>query len=505
MFQPCSWRIKRYEKFDYMRPNELTIKQAHEGLMQKQFSAGELATACIEAVKKNNTELNALITLVSEEEILAQAKSIDERISRNEKLSSLAGIPFTVKDTICSKGIRSTGAAKILDNYIPPYTATTINRIQQHGGIILGKTNCDAFGHGASNENSHYGPVKNPHDKSRVAGGSSGGSGAAVASHMGIFSVAEDTGGSVRCPAAFCGVVGLKVSYGRNSRYGVMPMASSLDTIGPIGKSVFDVAVIEEVMAGVDPFDSTTVPRHVPRYTEMLEMDISTLKAGIPEEYFGSGVQEEVRVAVSAAIQKLEKLGVQIVPVSLPMTKYAVATYYIIVPAEDSSNLARLDGIRYGVRNSDAKNIFETYAFSRRDGFPDEVKRRIMIGTYTLSAGYYDAYYLKAQKVRTLIVEDFERVFREVNFLVTPTQPNTAFKIGANVKDPLTMYLQDVFVGPASVAGIPALSLPVGKDSQGLPIGLQIIGPSFQEELVLNVGHKLEQEIQYKNLKIPKS
>jgi aspartyl-tRNA(Asn)/glutamyl-tRNA(Gln) amidotransferase subunit A len=476
-----------------MKPNEMSIGEAHDALLRRKISCEELVNACLEAIKEKNAALNAFITVLDDSALLAAASNVDQRIQQGEDIPLLTGIPFSVKDAICTKGIRSTGSAKILDNYIPPYTATTVERVLKQGAILLGKTNCDAFGHGASNENSSYGPVCNPHDLTRVAGGSSGGSGAAVASGMGLFSIAEDTGGSVRCPAAFCGVTGLKVSYGRNSRFGAMPMASSLDTVGPIGKVVADVAIVAQIIAGKDPLDSTTLSSEVPDYEELLKKDISGMTAGVPREYFTDGVQKDVLASVLSAIEKLKTLGVKVEEVSLPMTKYAIATYYIIVPAEDSANLSRLDGIRYGVRSNEAKDLYETYSFSRRDGFPDEVKRRILIGTYVLSAGYYDAYYKKAQKVRTLIRQDFEGIFQKVNFLVTPTQPNTAFRIGEHTADPLTMYLQDVFVCPASVAGIPALSIPCGKDSNGLPVGLQIIGPSLREDRVLNVGYQLEQ------------
>ncbi len=476
-----------------MKIHELTIKEISQSLRKREFSSEDLTRACLDVISEKNPTYNAFIT-VSDESALSHAKAVDKLFGKKQELHALAGIPFSVKDSICTQGIRSTAGAKILDNYIPPYTATTVQRILDKHGIILGKNNCDAFGHGGSNENSSYGPAKNPYDTTKVAGGSSGGSGVAVALHMGVYSIGEDTGGSVRCPAAFCGVYALKVSYGRNSRYGAMPMASSLDSVGPIAKSVYDLAVIEEVMAGVDSFDSTSSKANVPNYLDSLEKDIAGLRAGVPKEYFDEGLSPQVREKVEHAIALLEKMGVEIQEVSLPMTKYAIATYYIIVPSEDSSNLARIDGIRFGVRQS-GKNLFDTYAQSREQGLPDEVKRRILIGTYALSSGYYDAYYLKAQKVRTKIIEDFKNVFEKVDFLITPTQPTTAFGIGEKSNSPLAMYLADAFVIPASVAGIPAVSLPCGRDDGGLPVGAQIIAPYLREDLALNVAYQLDQQI----------
>ncbi|PIR04273.1 MAG: Asp-tRNA(Asn)/Glu-tRNA(Gln) amidotransferase GatCAB subunit A [Candidatus Magasanikbacteria bacterium CG11_big_fil_rev_8_21_14_0_20_39_34] len=470
--------------------NELTLKQAYEGLKEKKFSSVELTQACLKRIEERNKDINAFITVASEV-ALEQAKRADEMIASGQQ-KMLTGIPYSVKDAICVEDMRSTGSAKILDNYIAPYPATVIKKIQEQGGVILGKVNCDAFGHGASNENSMYGPVKNPHDLSKVAGGSSGGSAASVADHMCIYGIAEDTGGSIRFPASLCGVVGLRPSYGRNSRYGIMPMASSLDTVGPIAKTSEDIAIILEAMAGKDEKDGTTVDVPVPHYGEHLEEDISGLRVGVPKEYFEmAGMDEETRVLVEKKIQQFKELGCELVEVSLPYTKYAVPVYYILVPSEDSSNLGRLDGIRYGVRE-EADTLLGIYAQSRAKGFPEEVKRRIMIGTYALSAGYYDAYYRKAQKVRTLISQDFERVFREVDVLVTPTSPFPAFDLGEKSSDPLAMYLADIFVGPAAVAGIPGISLPAGNTTAGLPVGLQIMGKRMSEELLLRVGHQIQ-------------
>ncbi len=474
-----------------MNLNELTISEAYEALKNKSVSSLELTEACLDKIEKRNPEINAYITVTSE---LAreEAQKADQLIASG-KQNILTGIPFSVKDAICTAGVRSTASAKILDNYIPPYDATVIQKIRAEGAVLLGKTNCDAFGHGASNENSMYGAVKNPHDTSKVAGGSSGGSAAAVADHQCIFSIAEDTGGSIRQPASLCGVVGLRPSYGRNSRYGIMPMASSLDTVGPMAKSVEDIAILMEVMAGSDPKDATTLPQSVPSYTQGLKKSIKNLKVGIPKEYFDiDGMESETKNIVWNKIQALQKeYNLELVEVSLPHSKYAVPVYYIVVPSEDSSNLGRIDGIRYGVREA-GEDLYDVYTKTRGLGFPEEVKRRIMIGTYALSAGYYDAYYRKAQKVRTLIIRDFDQVFESVDVLLTPTSPYPAFAIGEKVNDPLAMYLADVFVSPASVAGIPGLSLPAGFTNSGLPVGLQIIGPRFEEEKVLNFGYWAE-------------
>lgn len=475
-----------------MKLNELTITQSAEGLRKRAFSSVELTQACLERIDERNPRLNAFLS-VTGDLALEEAEKADARIAAGQQLP-LTGIPFAVKDAICTKDVRSTASAKILDNYIPPYDATVIKKIRDQGAVLLGKNNCDAFGHGASNENSMYGPVKNPHDETRVAGGSSGGTAAAVADHMCVFGVGEDTGGSIRQPASLCGIAGLRPSYGRNSRYGVMPMASSLDTVGPIAKTVEDIALLMEIMAGQDEKDATTVSDEVLRYSAEIKKDIKDIKIGIPKEYFNlEGMDEEVLKIVKLKIENLKEMGCKIVEVSLPYTKYAIPVYYIIVPSEDSSNLGRIDGIRYGVRK-EAESLYASYAQSRAVGFPEEVKRRIMIGTYALSAGYYDAYYRKAQRVRTLIIEDFNTVFENVDVLLTPTSPFPAFKIGEKANDVLAMYLADVFVSPSAVAGLPALSIPVGKTKAGLPVGMQIIGPRLKEEVVLRMGYHIERQ-----------
>jgi aspartyl-tRNA(Asn)/glutamyl-tRNA(Gln) amidotransferase subunit A len=474
-----------------MNLNELTIREAADALKNKSCSSVELTEACLGRIDERNSTINAFIT-VSEELALAEAQKADELIASG-KQHILTGIPFSVKDAICTSGVRSTASAKILDNYIPPYDATVIKNIREQGAVLLGKNNCDAFGHGASNENSMYGPVKNPHDTSKVAGGSSGGSAASVADNQCLFSIAEDTGGSIRQPASLCGIVGLRPSYGRNSRYGIMPMASSLDTVGPMAKSVEDIAILMEVMAGIDPKDATTVSNAVPKYTQELKNPIKNLKVGIPKEYFDiEGMESETKNIVWNKIQAIQKeYNLELVNVSLPHTKYAVPVYYIVVPSEDSSNLGRIDGIRYGMRE-DGDDLYDVYAKTRGLGFPEEVKRRIIIGTYALSAGYYDAYYRKAQKVRTLIIRDFDAVFNDVDVLLTPTSPYPAFGIGEKANDPLSMYLADIFVSPGAVAGIPGISLPSGKTSAGLPVGLQIMGPRLQEEKLLNFAYWAE-------------
>lgn len=481
--------------------HELTISQAAQGLRKKDFSSVELTEACLNRIKERNNTINAFVT-VSEEVATGEAQKADEKIASG-KVDMLTGIPFGVKDAICTEDVRSTASAKILDTYIPPYEATVIKKIREQGAVLVGKQNCDAFGHGASNENSMYGPVRNPHDETKVAGGSSGGSAAAVADNQCIFSIAEDTGGSIRQPAAFCGIAGLRPSYGRNSRYGIMPMASSLDTVGPMAKTVEDIALLMEVMAGHDAKDATTVSASVPKYTEEIKKDLKGMRIGLPKEYFSaqggpaSGgefgvIDSETFALVQKKIDQLKELGCEIVDVSLPHTKYAIPVYYILVPSEDSSNLGRIDGIRYGVREQ-GNSLYDVYAKSRGQGFPAEVKRRIMIGTYALSAGYYDAYYKKAQKVRTLIRQDFDTAFAGLDAIVTPTSPFPAFDVGAKSSDPLAMYLADIFVSPSAIAGLPALSVNAGKTQAGLPVGLQIIGPRLREEVVLRVGYQLEQ------------
>ncbi len=472
-----------------MNLNELTIAEARKGLDTKKFSSVELTQASLDHIYERK-DLNAFVT-ITDEVAKVEAKIADKRITKKES-GALTGIPFSVKDVICTIDVRSTASAKILDNYIPPYEATVIKKIRKQGAVLVGKTNCDAFGHGASNENSMYGPVKNPYDETKVSGGSSGGSAVSVADHQAIFSIAEDTGGSIRQPSAFCGVAGFRPSYGRNSRYGIMPMASSLDVVGPIAKTVEDIALLMEVIAGHDTKDSTSVPDAVPQYSKNLNTSVKGMKVGIPKEYMElEGIDEETRKIIEEKIQSCKELGMEIIEISLPLTKYAIPVYYIVVSSEDSSNLGRIDAIRYGVQ-VDGTSLINVYANSREQGFPEEVKRRIMIGTYALSDGYYDAYYRKAQKVRTLIRQEFDEAFTGVDVILTPTSPFPAFNFGTKTDDILAMYLTDVFVSPAAVAGIPALSIPAGKTQSGLPVGLQILGPRLAEERVLQVGYSIE-------------
>ncbi|MFZ5366407.1 MAG: Asp-tRNA(Asn)/Glu-tRNA(Gln) amidotransferase subunit GatA [Patescibacteria group bacterium] len=476
-----------------MNLNELTIKEAQEGLRQKKFSSLELVKSCLERIKKIDPKINAFIT-VCEKEALEQAKKADKIIkSPKSKVQSLLllGIPFSMKDVYCTKGIRTTAASNILKDYIPQYNATVYERLLNAGAILLGKTNCDAWGHGSSTENSDFGPTKNPWDLGRVAGGSSGGSAAALAADMSFFEIGEDTGGSIRFPASFCSVVGLKVTYGRVSRYGAIAYASSLDTVGPMGKTVEDCALVLETIAGKDEHDSTSSTLSPPRYTEFLKKGIKNVKIGIPKEYFVEGVDEKVKEKVEKAIKVLEMSGAKISKVSLPYTKYAIATYYLIAPSETSSNLARYDGIRYG--------------FSR-ESFGDEAKRRIMLGTYALSAGYYEAYYLKAMQVRTLIKKDFDEAFKKVDVLLAPVSPTPPFKLGEKVDDPLQMYLSDIFTVTANLAGIPGLAIPAGfidSSTGSLPVGIQILGPQFSEELLFQVGYAYEQETKWHKRRPP--
>ncbi len=467
-----------------------SLKSVHEGLLAREFSARELTDASLKRIEERNEVINAFIT-ISEDVAREAAGRADQMIARGEA-TMLTGIPFGVKDAICTVSVRSTASATILDTYVPPYDATVVRKIREAGAVLVGKQNCDAFGHGASNEHSMYGPVRNPHDTSKVAGGSSGGSAASIADGQCFFSIGEDTGGSIRQPASLCGVAGLRPSYGRNSRYGIMPMASSLDVVGPLARTTEDIAYLMEVMAGKDERDATTVGNPVPKYSEFLGNSIKGMRIGVPKEYMElEGMDPEVRRITEENIAILRDNGCEIVDVSLPHTKYAIPVYYIVVPSEDSSNLGRIDGIRYGTQ-AEADSLSGVYSMSRAAGFPEEVKRRIMIGTYALSSGYYDAYYRKAQNVRTRIIEEFETVFGVVDALITPTSPFPAFGIGEKKGDVLAMYLADVFVSPASVAGLPALSIHGGMTTAGLPVGVQCIGPRLADAQVIQIGDALE-------------
>lgn len=467
-----------------MKLDNLTIASAHKGLMRKEFSALELAKFYLDEIKKENKEINDFLE-ITEKLALEQAQKVDDKIERGEKIGEIEGIPIAVKDNILVEDHKCTAGSKILENYIAPYDATVVKKLREAGAVIIGKTNLDEFAMGSSTENSAYGVVKNPLDKTRVPGGSSGGSAAAVAANHCLAALGSDTGGSVRQPASFCGVVGFKPSYGMVSRYGLIAMASSLDQIGTFGKNVEDAKLIFDIIKGKDEMDSTTVVN--PKSQILNPKQIQNLRIGIPKEYFAEGINAEVKEKIEAAIDKFKKSGAQIKTVSLPSTEFALATYYIIMPAEISANLARYDGIKYGFSAKD-KNLLDNYLKTRAEGFGDETRRRIMLGTYVLSAGYRDAYYGKAQKVRALIKKEFDEIFKQVDIILTPTAPTPAFKIHEK-KDPLSMYLSDVYTTPASLAGLPAISVPCGE-VDGLPIGLQIIGPQFYDEFVFEVASK---------------
>lgn len=437
------------------------------------------------------SQLNSFIT-VTEEIAFSQAQALDKKISQGESVGCLAGVPVAIKDIILAQGIRSTGGSKILSNYVAPYDATVVERLKNEGAIIVGKTNCDEFAMGSSGENSGYGPTKNPIDTSRVPGGSSSGSAAAVAAQECLASLGTDTGGSIRQPAAFCGVVGLKPTYGRVSRYGLMAMTSSLDQAGPICKSVADAAEILKVIAGYDSKDATSSTEPVDDYTASLENDISGLKVGLAKEFFGDGLDQEVKKIVEQAVAKLESLGAKVVQLSLPTMAYALAAYYVICPSEVSANMSRYDGVRYGVREN-TTNLFELYTATRGKLLGSEVKRRIMLGTYALSAGYYDAYYRQAQLARQVIKADFAKAFSEVDILATPTTPTPAFKLNSKITDPLSMYMADVYTVPVNIAGLPAISLPCGLTKENLPVGLQLIGNVWSEAKILQLAYHYEQ------------
>ncbi|MCB0088908.1 MAG: Asp-tRNA(Asn)/Glu-tRNA(Gln) amidotransferase subunit GatA [Caldilineaceae bacterium] len=469
---------------------ELTIQQALAGLRQKEFSALELTQALLARIEQVEPSVHAYLT-VTKERALADAEQADRRRSQGEE-APLLGIPLAIKDIFATAGIRTTCGSKILENFIPPYTATAIQRLEEAGMVLLGKTNMDEFAMGSSTEYSGFYPTHNPWDLERVPGGSSGGSAAAVAADETLGALGTDTGGSLRQPGALCGIVGFKPSYGRVSRYGMVAYGSSLDQGGTMTKTVADAALLLQVIAGHDRRDSTSLPSPVPDYSAALTGDIAGLRIGMPQEYFIDGMQPEVDQAVRAAIAHLETLGAQIVPVSLPNLDKALPAYYLIAPAEASANLARYDGVRFGY-SANADGMFDNFRQSRSHGFGPEVKRRIMLGTYALSAGYYDAYYLKAQQVRTLVKQDFERAFETVDVIAAPVSPTTAFKIGEKMEDPLAIFLTDIFTVSLNLAGMCGISVPCGFDTQNLPIGFQLIGPALGEEVVLRTAHAYEQ------------
>jgi aspartyl-tRNA(Asn)/glutamyl-tRNA(Gln) amidotransferase subunit A len=467
-----------------------SIGSIREGLLKKEFSAEEFTREALEHAERENPKTNAYLTF-SSVRAMAAAEAVDRKIAAGEDPGTLAGVPIAVKDVIVTKGLRTTCGSKLLEHYIPPYDATAITRLEQAGGVILGKTNCDEFAMGSSNENSAYGPVKNPVALDRVPGGSSGGSAATVAQGTAVLSLGSDTGGSVRQPASFCGVAGVTPTYGRVSRYGLTAFASSLDHIGPFARTTRDAAALLQVIAGRDEMDATSASAPVPDYVSALTGDVKGLKIGLPREYF-EGLAPETGDRIHAAIETLKNLGCEVRDISLPHTQYAIATYYIIATAEASANLARYDGVRYTTRSASANTLAEMYRETRDEGFGAECKRRIMLGTYVLSAGYYDAYYLKAQKVRSLIAKDYAEAFRQVDAIVAPVSPFPAFKIGEKVDDPVAMYLADIYTVTGDLAGIPCMSVPCGLTPDGLPVGLQILARHFDETTMFRVADAYE-------------
>ncbi|AZR72066.1 aspartyl/glutamyl-tRNA amidotransferase subunit A [Anoxybacter fermentans] len=479
----------------------LYFKTAHElrdMIWNREISVEELINAQFERIEEVEDKVKSYVTL-NKEGALKKARELDEVIGRGEELGDLTGIPIAIKDNICTKGIRTTCSSRILENFIPPYNATVVEKLEKANTVMIGKTNLDEFAMGSSTENSAFFPTHNPWDLERVPGGSSGGSAAAVASGEAVISLGSDTGGSIRQPAAFCGIVGMKPTYGFVSRYGLVAFASSLDQIGPFTRDVTDCALVMNYLAGHDDRDSTSALKEPEDFTKALVADVKGLNIGVPKEYFGEGIDTEIINKINECIKLLVKLGADAEEVSMPHTEAALPAYYIIAPAEASSNLARYDGVRYGYRAENTRGLLDMYNTTRSEGFGPEVKRRIMLGTYALSSGYYDAYYLKAQKVRTLIKDDFDRAFSKYDVLISPTTPTTAFKLGENVDNPLAMYMSDICTVPINLAGVPAISIPVGFDSNGLPIGLQIIGKHFAEATILRVAYTLEQELRVKD------
>ncbi len=470
-----------------------TAHEIHKALKEKKVSSRELVASFYHRIDSLENDLNAYNTL-TKEEALTQADLADQAIAKGDSIGPLTGIPIGLKDNLCMEGIRTTCSSKILENFVPPYDATVVSKLRKAGAVFLGKTNLDEFAMGSSTENSAYEATKNPWDLSCIPGGSSGGSAAAVAADEAVLAIGSDTGGSIRQPAACCGVVGLKPTYGRVSRYGLIAFASSLDQIGPLTHDVTDAATLFQVIGGHDPRDSTSADVPMPDLSGQLNEGVRGMRLGIPKEYFIEGIDSEVNAAIEKAIDEYRRLGAKIQEISLPHTGYAVATYYILATAEASSNLSRYDGVRYGHRSEDPANLLELYTKTRREGFGPEVKRRIMIGTHALSSGYYDAYYKKAQQVRTLIKNDFDEAFKSVDAILTPTAPTPAFRFGEKTADPLQMYLSDIFTISVNLAGIPAISLPCGFTSGGLPIGLQIIGKPFSEAEILQFAYAYEQQ-----------
>ncbi len=472
------------------------IKELHKKLQNKKTTSVELTKKYLGAIEKEDGELHAFLNVLKDQ-ALERAEKIDKKVQRGEELGMLEGIPCAIKDNMCIAGTRTTAASKILENYIAPYNATVINKLDQQGAVYLGKTNLDEFAMGSSTENSAFGVTKNPHDRQRVAGGSSGGSAAAVAGDLAAWALGSDTGGSIRQPAGLCGVVGFKPTYGRVSRYGLIAMSSSYDQIGPLTKTVEDAAIIFDAICGKDENDNTTVEKSGKNFAENIKIDLKGKKIGLIKEFFSKGLDSEVEKSVRQRLQDAQSNGAELVDIEMPMLKHSLAVYYLMMPSEVSSNLARLDGIRYGLsKNDSAKDIFDVYLKNRQAGFGDESKRRIILGTYALSAGYYDAYYKKAQGVRELIKKEFARAFEKVDVLASPTSPTPAFKIGEKASNPLEMYLTDIYTVPANVGMVPAISIPtaaVNRDGKNLPVGLQLMGKWWDEQNVLNIAHSIEQ------------
>ncbi len=476
-----------------------SIRKLHQQLLRKERSAVEITTETLERIHSLEPKLHSFLS-VTADQALATAQQVDEKIAAGESIGLLAGIPIGIKDNMCTQGIKTTCASRILGNFIPPYESTVTQKLKDAGAVMVGKTNLDEFAMGSSTENSGFQVTANPWDLSRVPGGSSGGSAAAVAASECVVALGSDTGGSIRQPASLCGVVGMKPTYGLVSRYGLVAFASSLDQIGPFARTVEDAAILLSAIAGHDPMDSTSLKVEIPNYAKLLQPHLRTqgrLRIGVIQETFGNGLDSVVEETVKKAIEQLQDLGAEIQVISCPRFRYGVPAYYIIAPSEASANLARYDAVRYGMRNSDADNLVDMYSKTRAAGFGTEVKRRIMLGTYALSAGYYDAYYLKAQKVRTLIKQDFELAFEKVDILVCPTSPATAFPAGEKTSDPLSMYLLDLMTIPVNLAGLPAISIPCGFDAQGLPIGMQLIGKVLREDQLLQVAYAYEQATEW--------
>ncbi len=462
-----------------------------EKIADKQLSSKEITETYLENINKTDSEIGAYLTVTAESAIKT-AEEIDKKIAAGEKLSTLAGIPGGIKDNMCTKGVKTTCASKMLENFVPCYSSTAVEKLNEQGFVMLGKLNMDEFAMGSTNENSYFKPVKNPVNTERVPGGSSGGSAAAVAAKEAAFTLGSDTGGSIRQPAAFCGVVGMKPTYGTVSRYGLVAFASSLDQIGPLTKNVKDNALILNAIAGHDPKDATCIGGGRPDYTAEIGKDVKGMTVGLPTEFFGDGVSADVKDAVLAAAKRYEKLGANIEEVKLPSLKHALSAYYVISSAEASSNLARFDGIRYGYRSENAETLDDIYKNSRSEGFGPEVQRRIMLGTFALSSGYYDAYYKKALQVRTLVVRDYNKVFEKCDFIISPVAPTTAYKLGEKTDNPLEMYMGDIYSVPINIAGVPSLSLPCGKDGDNMPIGMQLIGKPLGEATLYRAGYAFE-------------